>query len=176
MAEPNLPRRWFLGLWTGGVLTALGGMIVAPAVAFITSPLWKRTSALEAGFSDAGPVDSIAAGQWTLVPVNIVRQDGWSKETQARSVFVLRPASGDGTIKVLSPICTHLGCPVSLSPDGSQFQCPCHGGVYNHDGVHVSGPPPRNMDSLEFVVRDDHLWVRWQDFKVSVPDRIAVQV
>jgi hypothetical protein len=32
------------------------------------------------------------------------------------------------------------------------------------------------MDPLEFEVRQGRLWVRWQDFKIGVPERIAVSV
>ena len=171
-----LRRRRFLTFWTGGVLATLGGLIVAPAVAFVTGPLWRRTTPSEAGFADAGPLDALVIGQWKLLSIDIVRQDGWSKEHQARSVYALRQGTGAADVMVLSPICTHLGCPIALSPDGSDFKCPCHGGVFNQEGVRISGPPPRNMDPLDFQIRDDHLWVRWQDFKVGVPERVAVQV
>ncbi len=176
MAQPSVRRRRFLAFGTGGLLATLGGLIAAPAVAFITSPLWKRTSPTEAGFADAGELETFAIGKWNLLPIEILRQDGWSKENQMRSVWVLRTGKGPRDIKILSPICTHLGCPISQSPDGMQFQCPCHGGTYDHDGTRISGPPPRNMDPLDFEVRAGHLWVRWQDFKIGVPERVAVQV
>ncbi len=176
MTEPIVRRRRFLGVWTASLLAVLGGLIVAPAVAFITSPLRKRLNPAESGFADAGAVDGLVMGQWALLPIEILRQDGWSKEHQRRSVWVLREGAGERDIKVLSPICTHLGCPISLSPDSSKFQCPCHGGVYGHDGAVTGGPPPRGMDPLEFEIRAGHLWVRWQDFKISVAERIAVQV
>jgi phenylpropionate dioxygenase-like ring-hydroxylating dioxygenase large terminal subunit len=55
--------------------------------------------------------------------------------------------------------------------------CPCHGGVFNSDGEHVSGPPPRGLDPLaEFKVLNGHLWVRWQDFKIGVADRVPVSI
>src|ERR1035437_1186497 len=146
MVEPFLHRRRFLAFWTGGLLAMLGGLIVAPAVAFVTSPLRRRANPAKSGFADAGPLDALTVGQWKLLPVEILRQDGWSKAHQSRSVWVLRHGTGERDVTVLSPICTHLGCPIPLSPDGSEFQCPCHGGVYNHDGVRISGPPPRNMD------------------------------
>ena len=176
MPETIPRRRRFLAFLTTGLLASLAGLIVAPAVAFVTSPLRKRSHPAESGFADAGPLDALTLNQWSLLPIDILRQDGWSKQNQKRSVWVLRHGPADTDISVLSPICTHLGCPISLSPDGSKFQCPCHGGIYNHDGAVISGPPPRAMDPLEFQIRDKHLWVRWQDFKISIPQRVAVQV
>jgi hypothetical protein len=32
------------------------------------------------------------------------------------------------------------------------------------------------MDSLDSQIRNGHLWVRWQDFRISAPERIPVQV
>ncbi len=176
MTEPFARRRRFLAFWTGGLFVALGGLIIAPALAFITNPLRKKSKPEEAGLADAGPVDALMLGKWALLPIEIVRQDGWSKEHQRRAVWALRFGAGERDIKVLSPICTHLGCPISLSTGASQFLCPCHGGVYGHDGEKISGPPPRAMDPLDSEIRDGHLWVRWEDFKLSVAERVAVQV
>jgi hypothetical protein len=30
------------------------------------------------------------------------------------------------------------------------------------------------MDALDYEVRADRLWVRWQDFKIGVADRVPV--
>ena len=155
------------------------GLILAPVAAFVTDPLRRRRgeSPAGAGFSDAGALDAIPADTWTLVPIEIVRQDGWDKTKQSRSVFVRVSKTGSSEVKILSPICPHLGCPVAWHPAPvSEFICPCHGGTYNQNGGLISGPPPRGMDSLESQIRDGHLWVRWQDFRISVHERTPVQV
>jgi Rieske Fe-S protein len=36
-----------------------------------------------------------------------------------------------------------------------EFLCPCHGGIYNINGEYVAGPPPRDMYSYDFEVRED---------------------
>jgi len=38
------------------------------------------------------------------------------------------------------------GCPVRWVPASERFICPCHGGVYDLQGVRVGGPPPRPLD------------------------------
>ena len=178
MPGPNSNRRRFLSVCTAVLMSLMSGLILAPAVAFVTNPLRRRRGAIAEGddFADAGAVDSIPVGTWTLLPIEIVRQDGWAKTRQSRSIWVLVKGSATGDTRVLSPICTHLGCPIGWSADTSQFRCPCHGGTFNQDGSLVGGPPPRGMDSLQFQIRDGHLWVRWQDFRIGVHERVVVQV
>ena len=75
---------------------------------------------------------------------------------------------------MLSPLCPHLGCPINWHPDRSRFECPCHGGTFDAARERQGGPPPRPMDSLEHEVRAGRLWVRWQDLKIGVPERVPV--
>jgi menaquinol-cytochrome c reductase iron-sulfur subunit len=178
MKNVSSGRRHLLSLLTTGLLAAIGVLLVTPVVAFVAGPLRKGRSLPGASvdLSDAGPISAIPTGQWTLVPIDIVRQDGWAISTESRSVWVLRSGTTQQDIKVLSPICTHLGCPLAWIASASHFRCPCHGGTFSDSGTYISGPPPRNMDSLDFELRGDHLWVQWQDFQVSTPERIPVQV
>jgi menaquinol-cytochrome c reductase iron-sulfur subunit len=178
MSEPVSDRRRFLSICTAALMALVSGLIIAPAVAFVSSPLRRRRGTGESGddFADAGAVASIPAGTWTLLPIEIVRQDGWVKTRQPRSVWALVEATPPGIVKVFSPICPHLGCPIAWLAGTSQFRCPCHGGTFSNDGALVSGPPPREMDTLESQVRDGHLWVRWQDFRTGEHERIAVQM
>ncbi len=55
-------------------------------------------------------------------------------------LFVYRDHEG---MRAVSAVCTHLGCILERSTDG--FKCPCHGSLYNRDGVILSGPAPRNL-------------------------------
>ena len=44
-----------------------------------------------------------------------------------------------------------------------EFLCPCHGGIYNINGEYVAGPPPRDMYSYDFEVRENGtVYVRHQ--------------
>jgi menaquinol-cytochrome c reductase iron-sulfur subunit len=171
-------RRRFLSACTVGLLALLSGLVAGPVVAFVTSPLRKRPGAIEpvGDYSDAGPLDALPLGQWKLLPIEIFRQDGWAKVHESRSVWVLRNGNTTGEIRVFSPICTHLGCPITWASGTSDFRCPCHGGVFAATGEHIAGPPPRGLDPLDFQVRDNRLWVRWQDFKISVPERVLVRM
>ena len=56
------------------------------------------------------------------------------------SVIVIKLSSG---FEALSLICTHQGCTVNYT--GSGFACPCHGSMYNINGVVTRGPAPSNL-------------------------------
>ena len=58
-------------------------------------------------------------------------------------------------LNVLSNHCTHLGCPVRWFPDKGEMLCPCHGGIYDINGGYMGGPPPRNLYTYVFEIRDD---------------------
>jgi Rieske Fe-S protein len=157
-------------------MALLGLCLAVPALGYFLSPLWARREGegSESGFADAGRVADLPAGDWRLVSLEVVQQDGWKKSRVKHAVWVRRQGPGERDISVLSSICPHLGCPINAHPGREQFVCPCHGGVFDASGKRMSGPPPRSMDPLDFEVRGGRLWVRWQDFKIGVAERIPV--
>jgi len=54
--------------------------------------------------------------------------------------------SGDDGIHVISSVCTHLGCLVTLAEEG--MRCPCHGSVFDRHGAVKGGPAPRALPWL----------------------------
>ena len=95
-----------------------------------------------------GPVDELGVGQSRTIK-------GLAGET-----FVMaRTAEG---FRVLSDTCPHLGCRVHWDPQAKQFICPCHMGVFDENGVAISGPPAdakQKLASLETVVRGRSVFV-----------------
>jgi menaquinol-cytochrome c reductase iron-sulfur subunit len=178
MPAEQASRRGFLGLLTKALLSVLGILVAVPGVAYFIGPLRKRdgTGSSSLLFLDAGPVADFPVEKWRLVNVELVRENGWEKSRVRRSVWVNRQKEPGNSFTVLSPICPHLGCPVNLQPDKARFVCPCHGGIFDQKGQVQSGPPPRGLDSLEHEIRAGRLWVKWQDFKVGVQERIPVSV
>ena len=55
-------------------------------------------------------------------------------------LFIYRDHTG---IKVVSAICTHLGCVIEKTEEG--FQCPCHGSCYNKQGKVLSGAASKDL-------------------------------
>ena len=176
MADTGTTRRRFLDFFTGLLLAVLGLIVAIPAVGYFLAPLRRKSGAAGPSFQDVGSVADIPLGEWRLVTLEMTHEDGWKKTRFRHAIWVRRQAEGDQGITVLSSICPHLGCPVNWHPDETRFFCPCHGGIFDLNGQHTGGPPPRAMDSLEFEVRAGRLWVRWQDFKIGVAERVPVNV
>ncbi len=178
MSNSNKNRRQFFSYLANllGALTALG--LAIPAVAYFLAPLRRKRGEDSSGatFHDVGPLSDFPVGEWCLRALEMVQEDGWKKTRVRRSVWVRRVGKGDREFTVLAPICPHLGCPINWHPDQSQFVCPCHGGIFDSNGRHITGPPPRSMDGLDMEVRGGRLWVRWQDFKIGLRERVPINV
>ncbi len=50
--------------------------------------------------------------------------------------------------------CTHLGCRVPWCETSGQFECPCHGSIYNRAGDYRAGPAPRGLDRFPVEIVD----------------------
>lgn len=87
------------------------------------------------------PVDNLSAS-WTALP-----------HAGPYPIFVRR--GGDaGDVQALLGRCTHMGCPVQLTKDGTSFICPCHGGVFDEQGQPRRGPPPLPLVQLPTTFQD----------------------
>jgi cytochrome b6-f complex iron-sulfur subunit len=133
----DLPdRRNFLRrLWQGG-LGLLG------ATGLWTS--WDLLQPLEtSGFG----------GKVRTVSPDAVPDAGVIEVPQARSYLVRI----QGEVVALSQKCTHLGCRVPFCDSSGQFECPCHGSVFNRAGEYRAGPAPRGLDRFPIEVLEDGL-------------------
>lgn len=162
------PRRSFLGIF----LATAGGLVSAalavPLVRFVTFPL--RGQLEEAAWSDVGKLEEFRSlGAPVARTITVKRTDGWRRSTLQDGVYVV-PTSG-GSLKVLSSVCPHLGCTLRWISDKSRFICPCHGGTFTSNGVHVAGPPLRAMDELESKVENGILKVRFQHFRQLIAEK-----
>jgi glycine/D-amino acid oxidase-like deaminating enzyme/nitrite reductase/ring-hydroxylating ferredoxin subunit len=53
---------------------------------------------------------------------------------------------GEGTLHMLSPRCTHMGCHVAWNPAEQSWDCPCHGSRFSGAGVLIEGPATRDLE------------------------------
>ena len=60
-----------------------------------------------------------------------------------------------GGLRALYQKCPHLGCRVPYCDSARQFQCPCHGSIYNIIGEYQQGPAPRGMDRFPISIQSD---------------------
>ena len=174
--DPLLPgksvsRRSFLGVLVGFGGAVMGAALSVPLIRFALHPLVATTTKI--GWSDVGKMDeftSLAAPVKRLIKVE--QRDAWREIVSEKAVYVMPPK--DGTVRVLSPICPHLGCSVPWNEEKQEFMCPCHGAIFTKEGARVSGPSPRSMDDLETRVENGMVRVRYQYFRQLIPQKEAL--
>lgn len=164
----SVSRRSFLAVLLGFGSAVMGAALAVPLIRFALHPLIATTTRI--GWSPVGKMDEFAS---LTVPVKklikVEQRDAWRKIVSEKAVYVM--PSKDGVVRVLSPICPHLGCSIPWNEDRQEFICPCHGAVFTKDGARVSGPSPRPMDDLEAVVEDGLVKVRYQYFRQLIPQK-----
>ena len=161
-------RRSFIAALFALSTAGVSALLAAPLVRFVTYPM--RKGATSTGWSDIGQVQDFNSLTTPVAKtITLERRDAWQSITTQTAVYVLPPK--DGVFKVLSPVCPHLGCAVRWIDTENKFVCPCHSGAFTATGERISGPPPRNMDSLEAKVEDGVLKVRYQYFRQLVTDK-----
>lgn len=136
-------RRWVSRL----LATSLGATIVSflyPALRFLVPPTSTEPSLSEVEL-EVKP-SAVAANTGRIVPFG------------GEPVLLMRIPSGE--LRALTATCTHLACTVQYRPDRPDIWCACHNGVYDLNGLNVSGPPPRPLTKLEVNVRGDKVVIR----------------
>jgi menaquinol-cytochrome c reductase iron-sulfur subunit len=164
----SIGRRSFLGVLLGFGAVVVGAALSVPLLRFALHPLLTKTT--DVGWSDIGKMEEFASLKAPLKKlITVDQRDGWRKIVSEKAIYIL-PAK-DGVLRVLSPICPHLGCSIPWVEAKQQFICPCHTAIFTLDGTRVSGPAPRPMDDLESKVEEGVLKVRYQYFRQLVPTK-----
>ncbi len=129
----NEGRRKFLGICLGGAAASAAVAVGYPVYRYL-APLQKEKSAVK-----------------VVIPEQEVPVGGAKFFEYAGSTAVL-VREHDGDLVALSAVCTHLGCIVQWEKEKQGFICPCHAGLYTAEGAVISGPPPKPLAKLPFVV------------------------
>lgn len=163
-----ISRRSFFGALLCIGSAGMGAILAVPVLRYVLYPLYSKASGTE--WSDVGNLSEFASVKSPVrKTITFKQRDGWREVVSAQSVYVSRSAAGD--LIVLSAICPHLGCSVSWQQGQDKFVCPCHGGEFKADGLHILGPPPRAMDSLPTQQANGMLQVHFEYFRSNVPNQ-----
>lgn len=167
--EDGISRRSFLAYVTGGIVALIGATVAVPVLGAFISPALKKGT--EGTWQTLGSLGKFIPGEPKIVGIALVKKDGWVETRTARLVWVIR--TGEQNFKVYNAQCTHLGCIVDYVSENKTFNSPCHGGVFSiEDGRVLAGPPPRPLDMLDYKIEEGELLVKYQDFRMGVPDKI----
>ena len=120
------------------------------------------------GLIRVASIDALSEGSPQRFPVIDDQIDAWNftPDQPIGSVYVEKLAGG--AVRVFNTTCPHAGC--SVACNGDAYHCPCHNSSFNLDGskrVSDSGrenPSPRDLDSLDFELRDGEIWVEFKNF------------
>lgn len=156
----TVTRRRFMTGVTHGAGAVAAGAFALPAIGFAVGPIFEKhdTPWQDIGATDEFPND-------TYVPKTITLVEGIGEA--GRSTVYVRARGPEDTDKpdqynkfiAISTRCMHLGCPVAYREAAQRFICPCHGGVYDFQGVVTGGPPVRPLDRFYTQVRGSRLWL-----------------
>jgi cytochrome b6-f complex iron-sulfur subunit len=124
--EKKITRRDFLGIIAFGTFFASAIMSLAGLLKFMKPALLPDVPTT---FKIGKPED---------IPVGTI------KIYPEKKVMVTRDEEG---VSAISLICTHLGCVVTRIEEG--FSCPCHGTIFDSQGLVVEGPAPKPLPWLE---------------------------
>jgi len=160
----RISRRDFMKATTAAIGGFIGLATSFPVIGFLVSPALRENKA--ASWIDLGPLEKYPIGatpssfEFTQTNVN-----GWERTALSYSVFVVR--KDEKTVRVLSNVCTHLGCRVNWHPDIEHYVSPCHDGHFDLTGKNVSGPPPRPLDEFTTKIENGNLFIQLPPFKRS---------
>ncbi len=155
--QPNaVLRRRILGWLVGVINLAVVGGIIAPVLAFISSPANQRRRQDE--WVPILDERDLQRGETRPVTYEMTVQDGYTIAQRKYSVYVYRRM--DGSVVAFDTSCPHLGCRVEFKPRKQRYVCPCHGGVFDAEGNLVSGPPPRGLTRLPVQIEGGKIWIR----------------
>ena len=136
-----MPRRnWLLRCLQAGVAVTLGA-IFYPVVSFLRPREATGSGALQ------------AVAPYRVNDLKPDAQGHWPPPFDFGGQPCLVIRTPDGVVKAFNAVCTHLQCTVEFRPAQEDIFCNCHDGVYNLNGINVSGPPPRPLEEYKVTLQ-----------------------
>ena len=139
-------RRDFLGriLMGGGILVSYGTLAVEGGLFLLPPDKEVRTRQLFIGALHQFPVGQVKNTYDLHNNTILIKrlENGGDSETGEKTVPVFQ---------AFSSVCPHLGCKVHWQEKEQHFLCPCHNGIFDAEGVAISGPPAKAHQSLTAI-------------------------
>jgi menaquinol-cytochrome c reductase iron-sulfur subunit len=169
LSTPVGTRRSFFA-WVTRLASAVIGLgLAVPLIGYFVSPALTRR---ERPWVDVGGAEELVAGEPKQLDHVMTIRDGWAESKSHKAVWAVKQSGGEVT--VFSPLCTHLGCGYRWDREKRNFQCPCHGSVYDIAGQVLSGPAPRPLDRLPSKIDNGRLLVVYKEFKSGVGSSVEL--
>jgi len=167
--DSSITRRSFFARMTGLIAAIIGMGMGIPLLTFAIKPAMRKKNIL---WADAGALSDLTLGVPKDLSYLATSMDGWLKTSSMQSVWAeLLP---DGSVRVFSPACPHLGCAFHWDSAAKEFKCPCHGSVYAYDGKVLSGPAPRPLDILPSKIESGRILVKFIRFQAGLSRKVPI--
>jgi Rieske Fe-S protein len=155
-----------------------GACVAAPVIAGVTVLLGPlRRPAPDGSWVQLTKLDLLPAGSPPrLFQVFVERTDAWTRHARSAVGAVFLERVGEREVRAFNAACPHLGCSVDWRGESKKYYCPCHDSSFTQKGDIVQpSPAARPLDTLLVEIRGrDEVWVRFQDFKAGVKEKIPV--
>lgn len=129
-------RKFFLFFGWFGILSSLAGSALGSVRFMFPNVLYEPPTTFKIGKPADYPPNSV-----TFV--------------QDQNLFVVRGKDGIEGIRIISSVCTHMGCTPKWVEAKNQWECPCHGSVFNLKGNVIAGPAPKSLPWYKAVIASD---------------------
>jgi menaquinol-cytochrome c reductase iron-sulfur subunit len=169
MAGVSGPRRSFFVWMIRIIPTVMGLSLLIPLFGYVSAPAFRRRTDV---WTPIGKVADLPSGEPQELEYTSTIKDGWRTTSAKKGVWVVKQANGG--ITAFSPLCPHLGCGYRWNVPAKQFQCPCHGSLYDVTGKVLAGPAPRPLDILPTKVEGGQLLVMYKDFKSGLDHAVEL--
>jgi Rieske Fe-S protein len=102
------------------------------------------------------------------------RTDAWNRypNTPIGAVYLRR--LDEKTIEAFNVVCPHAGGFIDYNTQQNCFLCPLHNSQFALDGSikDPKSPSPRPMDALKVEIRNNEIWVAFQNFRAGTREKI----
>lgn len=167
--DSRMTRRTLFARLTGLIVAILGAGMGVPLLTAAIRPTLRKK---DVRWADAGSLSELTPGAPTDLPYVATSMNGWMKESSMQSVWAeLLP---EGSVRVFSPACPHLGCAYHWDSTAKCFQCPCHGSVFAFDGTVLAGPAPRPLDTLPVKIENGQIMVQFIRYRVGLANKVPI--
>ncbi len=175
--EPNAERRKFIVTTTIGASAACALFPFASGIPSVLDPATKASSTAEVPWTKVAKLASLPEdGTPTKFEVVLEEvKDAWTtyRNIPAGAVYLAR--NGDD-VTAFNLKCPHLGCAIDYRKNSNDYFCPCHNSSFGLDGSVTTdnSPSPRGMDTMDTKVEDGFVWIRFQQFRPNIPEKVPV--
>ncbi|MBF0504384.1 MAG: ubiquinol-cytochrome c reductase iron-sulfur subunit [Candidatus Omnitrophica bacterium] len=164
--EPeDIQKRNFI---KGLTAALLGFLTLGLSLPFVSYLIPASNEGADRKFIKVPNFSAIPVGKPTKMTFEDLDVQAFIRSQVVYDVWVIKHSDTQAT--VYSPLCPHLNCRYTFI--NNQFNCPCHGSLFDENGKVIGGPSPRPLDTLAYKIESGELYVQWKLFKAGIPQKV----